>query len=284
MTVPPFEAFYLSGPADSGGQRFCIYHAAHGADLKGLVLYVQPFAEEMNKSRRMAAIQARALAAAGFGVLQMDLLGCGDSSGDFSDATWQHWVQDLLHAAQWLQNKGDAPLWFWGLRGGCLLAVAAAMQLKQPSQFVFWQATPSGKTHSQQFLRLKMASELQGGQAKAVMEALRASLDAGQSVEVAGYGISAPLAKGLETAKLFMPEQSRRLIWLEVSNREDAALMPASETVLGEWATAGCEVHSEIVRGPAFWQTTEIEDAPRLIDATLAAMLQTHGASAALVP
>ena len=281
MTLPPFEAFYLPGPAGSGGQRFCVYHAAQGVELKGLVLYVHPFAEEMNKSRRMAAIQARALAAAGFGVLQMDLLGCGDSSGDFSDATWQHWVQDLLYGAEWLQTKGEAPLWFWGLRGGCLLAVAAAMKRMQPSQFVFWQATSSGKTHLQQFLRLKMASELQSGQAKAAMEALRASLDAGQSVEVAGYGISAPLAKGLEAAKLLVPEQSQRLIWLEMSNRDDAALMPASETVLGEWTAAGCEVHSEIVRGPAFWQTTEIEDAPRLIEATLAAICHTPVASAA---
>ena len=281
MTLRSFEAFYMRGPAGSAGQRFCLYHAAHGADLKGLVLYVHPFAEEMNKSRRMAAIQARAMAAAGFGVLQIDLLGCGDSSGDFSEATWQHWVQDVLHAAQWLQAKGDAPLWFWGLRGGCLLAVAAAMQRKQPSQFVFWQATPNGKTHLQQFLRLKMASELQSGQAKAAMDALRASLDAGLSVEVAGYGISAPLAKGLEAAKLCAPEQSRRLIWFEMSNREDAALMPASEAVLGEWAAAGCEVHSEIIRGPAFWHTTEIEDAPHLIDATLAAMLKPQVASAA---
>jgi len=33
----------------------------------------------MNKSRRMAALQARVFAAMGFGVLQIDLFGCGDS-------------------------------------------------------------------------------------------------------------------------------------------------------------------------------------------------------------
>jgi len=42
----------------------------------------------MNKSRRMVALQARALAGRGFAVLQMDALGCGDSAGDMQDATW----------------------------------------------------------------------------------------------------------------------------------------------------------------------------------------------------
>ena len=71
------------------GQRFCLYHPAvnaQGVAPLGHVVYVHPFGEEMNKSRRMATLQARALAQAGFSVLQVDLLGCGDSSGDFGDA------------------------------------------------------------------------------------------------------------------------------------------------------------------------------------------------------
>ena len=80
------ESFFL--PIDEGrnGQRFCLFHRAHGDVTKGSILYIHPFAEEMNKSRRMAALQARALAKAGYAVLQLDLLGCGDSSGDFGDA------------------------------------------------------------------------------------------------------------------------------------------------------------------------------------------------------
>ncbi|MBK8384562.1 MAG: hypothetical protein IPL11_02315 [Candidatus Accumulibacter sp.] len=41
-----------------------------------------------NKSWRIVPLQARALATAGYAVLQIDLMGCGDSSGDFGDATW----------------------------------------------------------------------------------------------------------------------------------------------------------------------------------------------------
>ena len=105
----------------------------------------------------MAAIQSRALARAGFAVLQSDLLGCGDSSGDFGDATWQDWVGDVSEAIRWVQCRHDAPLWLWGLRAGCLLAVEASRQVSADYSFVFWQPTPSGKAPLQQFLRLKVA-------------------------------------------------------------------------------------------------------------------------------
>jgi alpha-beta hydrolase superfamily lysophospholipase len=68
-----FEAFFL--PAASG-QRFCLFHQPDSLTAaRGAVVYVHPFAEEMNKSRRMAALQAKALAAAGYAVLQIDLHG-----------------------------------------------------------------------------------------------------------------------------------------------------------------------------------------------------------------
>jgi len=40
----------------------------------------------------------------------------------------------------------------------------------------------------------------------------------------------------------------------------------------GLWRQAGFSVHSQIVEGPGFWQTAEIEDVPALLDATLAAL------------
>ena len=90
----PFEPFFL--PA-AHGERFCIFHLPVGA-ARGGIVYLHPFAEEMNKSRRMAALQSRMLAARGFAVLQIDLFGCGDSSGDFGDARWEIWRQDVALA------------------------------------------------------------------------------------------------------------------------------------------------------------------------------------------
>ncbi|MBC7680866.1 MAG: hydrolase 2, exosortase A system-associated, partial [Ferruginibacter sp.] len=230
------DAFFL--PIGSG-QRFAIYHPAEGGRTRGLVAYVHPFAEEMNKSRRMAALQARALAAQGYAVLQLDLLGCGDSSGDFGDATWQAWVNDTVQACHWLRLQNDAPLWLWGLRAGCLLAAQAAAQLHEACNFLFWAPTPAGKPLLQQFLRLKAAVDLTSGNAKAIMDGLRQQLAAGESVDIAGYTLSAALASGMEQATLAAPPAAGRLEWLDLATQSDARLSPASAKPLQAWQSAG---------------------------------------------
>jgi exosortase A-associated hydrolase 2 len=265
------QAFFL--PAGTG-QRFCIHHPPAGNATRGAVLYLHPWAEEMNKSRRMAAMQSRALAQAGFAVLQIDLHGCGDSSGDFGDASWEDWIADTLLGVRWLrEHHPSAPLWLWGLRAGALLAAQAAAQLDEACNFLFWQPTPAGKPLLQQFLRLKLAGDLQQGPPKGAMDALRQELAAGRSVDVAGYALPAALAHGLERATLAPPARTGGTVaWIEVSSREGATLLPASASTVAAWTAAGHAMQTSVVPGPPFWQTQEIEDAPALLLASVAAM------------
>jgi uncharacterized protein len=262
--------------AGDGRARFVIHHPPAAPAPRGRVLYLHPFAEEMNKSRRMAAMQSRALAQAGFAVLQIDLLGCGDSAGELADASWAAWLDDAALALRWLrqQHGSGTPLWLWGLRAGCLLAAELAPRLDEPCHFLFWQPPAAGKTLLQQFLRLKMAAELQGGKTSGVTEALRAQLAAGDAVEVSGYVLPPGVALGLEQARLLPPAASGRCVWLETSTREPPALLPASQAPLAAWRQAGYEVLAQALPGPAFWQTQEIEDAPALIHATVHALTQ----------
>lgn len=271
MCVPTTrQTFYL--PIQDG-QRLCVFYPPVGS-CRGRVLYVPPLAEEMNKTRRMAALQARALADEGFAVLQPDLLGCGDSSGDFSEATWAAWLEDLECAHGWLSSHACGPDWVWGLRAGCLLAGELGERLPDPINYLFWQAPSSGKTVLQQFLRLKLAGEVLEGSARQGMDAIRSSLAAGQPVEVAGYLLSPGLASGLEASQLKPPRLPGRLAWLELSTREGASLSPVGARLADQWREAGHQVTAEIVQGPAFWQTTEIEDAPALLDASLRALCE----------
>ncbi len=280
---PPLEAFFH--PAPEGGQRLYLHHTPpHGRSVHGAVLYVHPWAEEMNKSRRMAALAGRALAADGWAVLQIDLLGCGDSSGDLGDASWQAWIDDLARAAHWLRERHPgAPLWLWGLRAGALLATAAAPRIDGPLNLLFWQPALQGKALLQQFLRLKVAAQLADGGGKAILDAARAELAAGRPVEVAGYMLAPALAKGLEAALLTPPAAapSGRVVWLELAAPPGPALAPATAAALPHWQAAGWLVDAWAVRGPPFWQTTEIEDAPALVAATLAALGATNRVAAA---
>ena len=282
--IAPAQAFFMPAAdcadrAAQADQRFCVFHPGEGTELRGCVVYIHPFAEEMNKARRMAALQSRALAAAGFSVLQMDLQGCGDSTGDFGDASWQGWIDDVVRAVNWLRSRdaahSAAPLWLWGMRSGCLLAAQAAAKLDGPCNFCFWQPSINGQTLLQQFLRLRLASGLFGGTGSEMMGELRASLEQGRSVEVAGYTVSSALAQGLEQARLSPPAKppdgKTRLEWFELSTRPDAQASPVSLQALAQWTAAGLTVRHRIVQGPSFWQTVEIEEAPALLEQTLSA-------------
>ena len=272
----------LSPDADSGPERrFAVLHTPAHGEPKGLVLYVHPWAEEMNKSRRMAALQARALAEDGFAVLQPDLLGCGNSEGDLSDATWPRWLDDVTASAAWLQQRlgSDKPLWLWGQRLGALLAAQAADRLPRCDGLLFWQPSTSGKTVLQQFLRLKTAGQLASGGGREAAQPVRQQLAAGQTLEIAGYRLSPALAQGLEGAALKPPARPCRVEWLEVGPPDAQDISPAAQQAAGRWREAGCAVRAQVVGGPSFWQTVEIEDAPALITATRAAMADSPSSS-----
>jgi uncharacterized protein len=266
--IPHADVFFL--PAAGGEQRLCLFHAPAGAP-RSKILYLHPFAEEMNKSRRMASLACRALAQAGHAVLQIDLRGCGDSSADFGDASWADWQDDVRLGLACLDARvpADVPLWLWGLRAGALLA---AGDWGRPVNHLFWQAMTNGKLALQQFLRLKLAAEMASGASKGLMDQMKSELAAGRPVEVAGYRLGAGLAAGLEAARLAPAGAPGRVKWLELSTREDATLTPVSEQAVKAWQDAGWAVRSQLVLGPGFWSTAEIELAPALIDRTVEAL------------
>ena len=248
---------------------------AGGVSCRGAIVYVHPFAEEMNKSRRMAALQARSLAAAGFAVLQIDLYGCGDSAGDFGKATWVVWVDDVISASDWLRVRtGVAPA-LWGLRAGCLVARDAAERMSATPDLILWQPVISGSQHLQQFLRLRVANQIVGSDAAARVgtRELRAELANGATIEVAGYPLASQLAQGLETADLAPLRGAARIAWLEVSASEPAELSPAGRLRIQAWEAAGHDVAEYAVAGPAFWQTQEIAECAALLEATRAAVI-----------
>ncbi len=260
------------------GRRLCI-HSPPVGPLRGAVLQVHAFAEEMNKTRRMAALGARALAAVGFGVLQIDLLGCGDSDGGFGDATWNEWLRDLAWAAEWLRERHVAPLTLWGQRAGALLAAEAASSLPGTYDLLVWCPITQGKAVVQHLYRLEAASRWRTGEEKAAVAQLKSLLAAGRSIDVAGYEIGAELVRSLDAASFAPPAPERaahcrRMTWLEVSGSNAVAdLSHGALAQIERWQAAGIPTQARCVPGQAFWRTVEAVDAPALVDATVSAML-----------
>lgn len=270
--------------ASEAGRRFRLVSEPTAREPRGTVVFVHGFAEEMNKSRRMAARMARLLAGDGWRVVQRDLRGCGDSSGDFGDATWTDWVHDV--EAELSAAIPHRPVWLWGLRAGALLA-ATALAKDRRCHLLLWQPVVNGAQHLQQFLRLHAGARIVGvakdEPGLSPMQVLRS----GRSVEVGGYALSPALASGLESAKFELPEPfAGRVVWLEVSTAQPPEMPPSSARAVEALTARGRVVESEVLNGPPFWLTQEIEECELLLERTRArlAMDDRSGAEATTPP
>jgi exosortase A-associated hydrolase 2 len=258
------QRFFLE--RKGGAARFCTLLTPVNRQTRGGLLLLAPFAEEANKTRRLCLETARACAAAGWAVLLGDLTACGESEGDFSNTSWPDWLADVADFAGLLREKSDGPQILLGLRLGALLAAnAIANGLKVDGLFFLCPIT-NGKQALMQFLRLGAAADLNSSEtARIDTRPLRAKLAAGENVEIAGYSLSPALAAGMEaaqvTADMSLPA---RLAWLEVVSSDPPAVTPAVEALTNRLREAGHSLDIRLHRGPAFWQTQEIEHLPEL--------------------
>jgi exosortase A-associated hydrolase 2 len=231
-------------------------------------VYLHPFAEEMNKSRRMAATQARALAASGYGVLQIDLAGCGDSEGDFGDARWEDWLADVDAARNWLHARLNMDVGLWGLRLGALLALDYARSAPV-AQLLLWQPVLQGSAFITQFLRLRVAGDMLDPDAAAGggTRQLRAQLANGEALEIGGYLLAPQLAASMDALDAAALAPNCATHWMEIVAAADRPLPPAAQRVADGWPLAPTLTR---VVCPPFWSTQEIAESPALIEATCA--------------
>lgn len=265
------EAFFLQG---SQGQLFSILYPATGRkrpEPLGLV-YLPPFAEEMNRARRMAALQARRLAAQGIDVLLLDPFGTGDSAGDFGAASWETWREDARLALAWLRSRSGGKVGLWGLRLGALLAAdVAAGDPGATARLLLWQPVLSGDRHLTQFLRLHLAANMDKGPDRESTKELRARLAAGETLEIAGYQLAPTLAQamsGLKLEDLLARLASTPMTWLEVAPEAKTALPTASQQLVDALTQRDFKLTAQAVAGEPFWTIQEITVAPQLLRAT----------------
>lgn len=225
----------------------------------------------MNKSRRMVALQARALAAVGGTVAVLDPRGTGDSGGEHAAASWDGWLADAVAAWHWLVARGDQPVALWGSRLGALLALElAARELVTPAALLLWQPVATGKVWFSQLLRVANAQQIVDQDAAGpTTKALREALAAGSAVEVAGYDLAPALvvpAERVDAAALPVP--SCPIVLREVATGEPPRLSPVAERLVRRWSATNPCVDAEAVIGPPFWSSLEISEAPELITAS----------------
>lgn len=266
-TARGLRTFILEG--SRGGLCGVYYPPSEGVPPRGDVLVVPPFAEEMNRCRAMVSLQARAWAAQGVGTLVLDPYGTGDSAGEFVEATWDQWLDDLRKGIAWLEAQGNGCRALLALRLGAVMAGELARGCASVRHLLLWQPVLSGKTFFTQFLRIRIAAEMNLPDRVKTTQELRQMSAAGQAVEVSGYEVCVELATALDAVVFDTADWPTRVQvdWFEVQADSDPALTPASLKSIENLQAAGAAVHAQAVAGPAFWQVHERELAPHLVEA-----------------
>ena len=277
-SFPAAQAFFLD---TNNGRRFCLFHAvSESSKCRGAVLFIAPFGEEMNKSRRMLALLAKNLAQHGVAVLILDLYGCGDSDGEFKDASWMQWKDDLDKAFSWLRHHCDAPISLLGVRVGGLLALDFMRDsAHQVNQLILWQPVLSGRQFMTQFFRLKLANDIlnDNKEQRDSTQSIRQQLNNGEIVEIAGYEISSKLSAIIDSLNAidYLPLNTS-VHWFEIQRDIHAALAPAKQKIIDFWQQHQVAVFLEQIPSVDFWMTQEIYVCDELLERTTALLTQSY--------
>ncbi len=252
VTVRPF---FLDTP---GGRIFAVHHAPLSA--RGHVLCVPPFNEEMNRCRSMLTLQARSLAAAGYGTLVIDLHGTGDAAGNYVDGRCGNWLDNIGAGVQWLVANGGCVA-LLGIRLGVMLASEwLRLNPDRRCALVAWQPVTDGKQYMTQFLRMRIAANMDRTDVpKETTTSMRDQLARGVPVEVGGYEIHPELARAIDARQLALlaPPAGTSVAWLEHRASDAIVPSPAAQRVIAAWTDVGVSVDVIPFNGQAFWQLYE---------------------------
>lgn len=279
MTTVLTEAFFLDSDL---GKRFCVYHnMVEEAKAHRAILLVPPFAEELNKSRHMLNALAQELAARGFAVLLIDLQGCGDSEGEFRDSSWENWLGDLAVAYRYLRQRTLLPVSILAVRLGALLALDFLKHGNYPiDQLILWQPVVNGRQFLNQFLRLRLASDMLEGKNKLAngTQAIRNALLAGEVIEIAGYELPPKLALAIEAQKIsdYLPLEYP-IDWLELQTDAYAEIAPTKKQIIDSWCRQKVTVNIRQITGEEFWASQELAKNPKLLACTVQAFIRGNG-------
>ncbi len=173
---------------------FAVHHAPISPEKdRGVgVVFCAPFAEEAAIAQRICVDFARILAQQGYHVLRFDYRGCGDSGGEFSEATVTTHVTDIHAMANWLHQQTSYPVCLFGLRLGATLAFLAAGEDPTVHSLLLWEPIVRPTQYMNNFLRTQvLARNMINGEVVESRDRLRGQLEAGQSVDILGFPLGA---------------------------------------------------------------------------------------------
>lgn len=258
----------------ASGRLFCLRVAQKDSHPSRVVLVVPPFAEEMNKSRKMMSLLLAETASDTTGGYLFDLYGTGDSEGDFCLATWDLWRANLIDMLDFIAaQKGGEQISIVAIRTGALLVNSVLAEKNDASHKInsihYWNPVFNASLFIAQFLRLKLAANMMRNKGPKVgVKELRQQLQDEGELEVAGYTLNQDLIEGMENSAISLhPSLSRlALHFYELSSLDQ--ITPGLMKKITEVGGAADLRFTHVVDGAQFWSTQEVSICEPLLSVT----------------
>lgn len=271
MTETPF--FLRNGDYS----LFAVLHEPVAEPSGEAFVFCHPLAEEKLWAHRVFVSYARHLAAIGHTVLRFDLMGNGDSDGDFSRSSVATGLSDIRCAVNEVRRRSETVrLHLLGLRFGATLAALAAEQAAEIDKLILWAPIIDGERYMQEMLRINLATQT------AVYRELRHDrvqlvemMQQGQTVNVDGYELAHPLYSEAALIKL-AADRKHHVGPCLVVHIDRQPGRPAAETQ--KLASTYQQGTHEFAQEEPFWKeiaTSYLRGAPNLFAVT-AQWLTTH--------
>jgi exosortase A-associated hydrolase 2 len=249
------------------GRLVGMVHLPDGAAAGMGLVFCHAFGEERKSSALVMARLARAVAAAGFPALRFDYYGCGDSEGEFIDATVESRREDIAAASASLKERaGVGRIALLGLRLGATFATLAAESLPDCAGLVLVEPITNAQAYLGGEMRRKLLRQmLTDGRAGASRAEMMAELERDDAVlDMDGFAIRGSTYRALTALGIRAGEVSfgGPVLICQVHFKEDAR--PDIEAACAAYRAAGAEVQLERLVLPPFWSRIEVGLAPEL--------------------
>jgi exosortase A-associated hydrolase 2 len=239
------------------------------------IVFCHAFGEERKSSALVMARLARAVAAAGLPALRFDCSGCGDSEGEFVDATVESRLEDIATAVAFLRERaGGGRVALLGLRLGATLAALAAERISDCAGLALIEPIADARAYLGGEMRRKLLRQmLTDGRAGASRAEMLAELERDDAVlDMDGFAIRGSTYKALTALGIRSGEVAFTgpVLVCQVHFKED--VRPDIEAACEAYRAAGAQVQRECIVLPPFWSRIEVGLAPEL-EAAVAAWL-----------
>ena len=200
-------------------------------------LFCHPFAEEQKRVLFLHNQIAFQLANAGYPVFMGDYYGCGDSEGEFEDATITGWSNDIERFCKFFIKKYDLnSIGLIGTRLGGYLACRLLNTSLPIEKAVLIEPVLSPVRDFKMSIRQKLVKELHtGGHVNSNRKDMIKALESNGSIDFDGYCISSKFYRDLKTNhQSIEPVKGKAdLLFVHVSKKQ--TLSPNYQTFLDNW-------------------------------------------------